>query len=68
LGEGICSAIKTIFYPDIPWPKCYMQVAKKFSELKAKGIKFYGNKTKFEVVQELTKYSHQDMIDLFDYK
>jgi len=41
-------------------------VGKKFSELKKIAIKFYADKNKIEVLQELQRYSKQDILDAMD--
>ena len=66
LGENICIKLKEIYFKDIPWVECYREVAKKLSELKVIGKKFYVDKNIIEVLTELNKYSHQDIIDAFD--
>jgi hypothetical protein len=71
LGEPICEKLKLIYFPDKKWPKCYKDVAKKFSHLKAITRKFYSYDIKssdneLEMLRKLIKYSEQDIIEAFD--
>lgn len=65
LGTPICEKLKVIYFSDIPWVNCYRDVAAKFIALKAIARRFYVDKTNVEVLNELIKYSDQDIYDAF---
>ena len=65
MGAVVCDLLKTVFYPDTPWIDCYKAIAGKFSELKRNMRAFYPEKTIIEIMQEVCKYSTQDIKDIF---
>ena len=66
LGESVCVKLKDIYFKEIAWVDCYRDVAKKLSEMKAIGKEFYVDKNCTEVLSELIRYSHQDIVDAFE--
>jgi hypothetical protein len=66
LGETVCEKLRIIYHTDQPWPECYKHVAQKFSALKQIMRKFYSEKTEIEILIELQRYSHQDILDAFE--
>lgn len=66
LGETVCDRLKIIYFDKRPWPECYKDVARKFSELKVIMRKFYVDKTEIEMLRELTRFTYQDLKDAFE--
>lgn len=65
LGATVCDQLKTIFYPHIPWVTAVNFVAAMFTQLKIKMRAFYPDKTDIEILQEVCKYSSNDIKDIF---
>lgn len=65
LGALVCDMLKSVYFKNIPWIDCYKLVAAKFTELKVIMRKFYPDKTIIEILQEVSKYSTQDIKDIF---
>lgn len=57
--------IKIIYFNEVPWDKCYKDVAKLFTELKINAQKFYVDKNRMEILKELSKYSQEDIKEMF---
>lgn len=66
LGAAVCEKLKVIFHPDEPWSACHKQVAKRFSELKVKMREFYTDKDDKGILQELVRYSVDDLKDVLE--
>lgn len=66
LGSQICVEIKRIFFPEVPWVECYLSVGDKFAELKQRMMKFSPMEDNIALLQELVKYSQQDLIEVFE--
>jgi hypothetical protein len=64
LGEAICEKLKYIYHTDEHWSKCYIQIAKRFTDLKRIARKFYCDKDEIGMLQELVKYSDKDIQDM----
>ena len=65
LGSPICQKLKMIYHVQSEWNECYKEVAQKFTSLKQIMRKFYIDKTDIELLQELNKYSLEDLKDIF---
>ncbi len=68
LGAPICQKLKDIFFPNETWFKSYKEVSKKFTELKVLARKFFSGKSDVEILQELGKYSTEDLMELMNLK
>jgi hypothetical protein len=66
LGAVVCNNLKIIFHQNEAWPECWKEVAKKFTELKIIMKNILPEKNSFEIVQELSKYSVEDLKDVLD--
>ena len=66
LGEPVCDKLKIIYFPDTTWQACYKDVAKRFSELNIKMSKFYPDKSSVDILQELTRFSVNDIKDVLE--
>lgn len=66
LGEHPCRKIKEIYYAELTWVKAHDLVAKKFTELKKYARKIYPEKNEIEMLQELNRYSAEDIKEMFD--
>lgn len=65
LGATICEKLKVIYFSETPWPQCYKDVAKKFTELKIIMRKFYADRSELYMLKELAQYSSQDLEECF---
>lgn len=59
-GANVCKKLKEI-YPTLSW----WQIADKFTELKKNTKIYYKGINKLDHIIELSKYRHQDVIDIF---
>lgn len=66
LGATICSTLKLMYFPEAEWVTCYRAVGLKFTELKERMRKFDKTKDTIALLQELLKYSQQDLVDVFE--
>lgn len=66
LGAIVCKKIKSIYFADKEWVDCHRLVAQKFSEFKKKMRAFYTDKTEIELLDEIRKYSDDDIRDALD--
>lgn len=65
LGEPICIKIKQIYFSDVPWHKCYRQVADKFTVFKRILRKFYSIINNVELLKKTLQFSEKDIMDVF---
>lgn len=65
LGAPICRRLKDMFFKDESWGRVAMDVAQKFTALKAKTREAYPQLNQQEFLRELQKYSEQDIVDVF---
>lgn len=63
LGAMICEKLKVIYHNDKKWNECYKDVGDKFTNLKVIAKKFYQDKSEIEILIEMGKFSHSDVID-----
>jgi len=68
LGEPICIKIKQMYFSEIPWPKCYREVAEKLTLLKKILRKFYNTIDNVEVLKKAIKFTEEDIKDVFSMK
>lgn len=66
LSAPICDKLKSVYYPNDIWVKCYKEIAIKLSKLKRILQKFYANKSNIEILQEIQKYSAEDIREVMD--
>lgn len=66
LGTIVCEKLKDTYHTDEHWSKCYMQVAKQFTELKSIARKFYCDKDELGILKELEKYSENDIKEMIN--
>lgn len=66
LGALPCSILKNIYFADEHWSQCATKVSEKFSKLKSIARKFYSDKTEFEMIMELSKYSEHDIKEMME--
>jgi len=64
----VCAKLKIVYHSDKNWIDCYKDVTIKFNELKRTAKKFYVDKDDKEILQELCKFNHSDIIDALEYK
>ncbi len=55
-----------MYYPDTTWFLCYRDVAKKLTEVKRKARLYLDGMTEKEVIQQLGKFSPEDLKELMD--
>lgn len=66
LSELIVEKIKTIYFPDMPWPECYKDVARHFSTLKGILRKFFVDKSDIEILKAISKFTYDDIKDAME--
>lgn len=66
LGAAICEKLKAAYFPDVPWVTCRCMVAERLRELKKKMKGFMPDKTDIELLQELLRYSNEDILDVME--
>ena len=66
LGSQVCAKLRTIYFSNEKWVVCYRSVADLFGNLKHEARKFYPDKNEVELLQELTKYSTNDITDALE--
>jgi hypothetical protein len=60
----VCEKLRIIYAKDIPWVKCSRYIGRQMYALKIRAMKFYADKTEIEVLQELSKYSTDDIKEM----
>lgn len=65
-GETVCEKLKIIYFEKQSWKECHQEVVDKFTQLKKIARKFYVGKSELEMLQELSRFSFQDLEDAFD--
>jgi hypothetical protein len=66
LGSTISEKLKAIYHTDTHWSECYQEVAKMFSGLKTGARKFYSDKSELDILKELTRYSQDDIKEMYE--
>ena len=66
LGANVCERLKNIYFKEMNWIDCYRNIAVKFSFLKSISKRFDIDKSNLQVLNELIKYSNQDILDAFE--
>ena len=66
LGENICQKLKEIYFKDIEWSKCYLEVAKKLTTVKQKMRKLHNTTDTLAVLKLLQKFTPEDLKEVLD--
>lgn len=66
LGATVCEKLKTVYHSEKKWIDCYKDVTTKFNKLKNEAKKFYVDKDDKEILQELGRFNHSDIIDALE--
>ena len=68
LGAKVCKTLKVTYFADIPWSECHNQVADKFTALKKILRRLYEGKEDKVLLEEISNYSSQDIVDIFTHE
>lgn len=63
LGESVCEKIRTIYFNGSHWTDCHKEVAKLYNQIKNSARSFYTDKSEYEILVELNRYSFEDIKD-----
>ena len=66
LAEPVCVKLKHIYFDGMNWIECYRNVASRLTQLKSIVSRLYPDKTRVQVLQEIIKYTNDDIIDAFE--
>ena len=68
LGETVCEKLQDIFCKNRPWPESHKQIVQQFTVLKEIMRKIYADKSDLDILRELSRYSRNDLCDVFGYQ